>query len=349
MSYSYEPTTHAETIAEQNEKRWDRGAWLTLAMGLTLVLLPLVLALAGMRYPSDGWDSSAVAAFGVTGPYRLIGGLTEAPSLLQPEDHVIAINGRPLTDDILPPVPPDTEAGQFLRYTVERSERTLELQVPVVRLTPADIPRSWIANFQDNPGNALFGLLMTSVAVGVFILRPGNLAARYLFLFAMFGQGINITMYNGIFLGTNPPWMAFLGQLYGWGWTYLFMPIVVLIVLVFPVRKWPVRRFPHLTPFMLIGLPLLVGQHRRQRRCLVWRFRPGGATPVTPDNLRRWADANHRPDHPGPQPSDHPGATGAGANALDRPWFWGGSGAADNPFDDQFRGIRRRRCGVAPR
>ena len=249
---------HDELPTDQSERRWDRWAWLTLAVGLALALLPLALALVGTRYPGDGWDSASSDGFGVTGPYRMIENLTGQPSQLQPEDRVVAINGRPLTLDSLPPLPPDPQVGQTLRYTIERDDRTLDVEVPIVQLDSAAIIRSRTNDLRDNPGSVINSFLLFSLAVAVFVLRPGSLAARYLFLFAMYGAGITFTTYSGIFLGVNPPWLAFLGQTYGWGWVYVFMPAITLLVLVFPVRKWPVRRFPRLTPFLLMGLPLLI-------------------------------------------------------------------------------------------
>jgi len=252
---------HYELPTEQSERRWDRWAWLTLAAGLVLLLLPLFTSLLAMRYPSDGWDSTALGSgsgFGITGPYRLPDNISGQPSALRREDIVVAIDGRPLTTDSLPPVPADVQVGQTLRYTVERGDQTLDVAVPVVQLTPAAIPRSYYQDWRDNPANVIFSALLVALVVIVFARRPGNLAARYLFLFAMFGQGLNLTTYIGVFAGLAPPWLNFLQQVNGWGWVYLFMPAIALIVLVFPVRKWPVRRFPRLTPFLLIGAPLLV-------------------------------------------------------------------------------------------
>jgi uncharacterized membrane protein (UPF0136 family) len=267
MSSSEEPsTTHAETIAEQNEKRWDRWSWLTLAAGLALILVPLLTSLAGMRYPGDGWASTSAGGFGITGSYRLTGNDSGQPSPLRPEDVVLAINGRPLTDDSLPPAPAGAQVGDMMRYTIQRAGDTpnedvpvvLEVDVPVVRLAPVVVVQSWGRNFRENTGNAVFSLLLLILAVVVFFMRPGNLAARYLFLFVMFDRGITFSMYSGLFLGNYPAWMAFLWQTFGWGWVYVFMPSIALIVLVFPIRKWPVRRFPRLMPSMLMGLPFIV-------------------------------------------------------------------------------------------
>jgi hypothetical protein len=243
---------------ERDERRWDLWAWLTLIAGFLLILIPLLTSLAGMRYPGDGWGSTSVGAFGLTGPYRMLDNNTGKPSLLQPEDVVTAIDGRSLTADSLPPVPVDAEVGQTLHYTIERDGRTLEVDVPVVRLEPAAIFRSIFREYRDNPGNAIFAIFLFTLAMVVFFLRPGNLAARYLFLFAMFGQSLNLSMYNGLFRDTYPAWQNFLWQTVGWGWVYLFIPAIILIVLVFPIRKWPVRRFPRLTPLLFMGLPFLI-------------------------------------------------------------------------------------------
>lgn len=213
MSAIIEPTTTpGETISDGDERRWDRGAWLTLAAGLALVLVPLLTSLAGMGYPGDGWASKASGAsnFTFNGVYRLTENDSGLPSPLQREDLVLAINGRPLTDDSLPPVPAGVQVGDMMRYTVERGGNTFDVDVPVVQLTPAAFGRSMATDFRENTGNAVFSLLLFAMAIIVFFLRPGSLAARYLLLFAMYGQGISLSMYSGIFLATYPAWMAFL-------------------------------------------------------------------------------------------------------------------------------------------
>ncbi len=244
-----------ETISDRDERGWDLWAWLTLVAGLALVLVPLLTSLAGMPYPSDGWGSTAAGAssFTVTGLYRLTNNDSGLPSPLQPDDIVLAIDGRPLSDDSLPPAPARAQVGDTMRYTIDRGGTMLDVDVPVIQLTPVALVQSWITDFRENTGNAVFSLLLFVLAVVVFFLRPGNPAARYLFLFVMFGQGINFSMYSGIFLGTYPAWMVFLWQTFGWGWVYVFIPAIALIVLSFPVRKWPVRRFPRLMPFALMG------------------------------------------------------------------------------------------------
>ena len=97
--------THDPTAADRDERRWDRWSWITLAVGVLLVVWPVWVALYSFRYPSDGWESASARGFNDTGPYRMLQNLTGESSLLQPEDRVVAINGRSLVDNSLPPLP----------------------------------------------------------------------------------------------------------------------------------------------------------------------------------------------------------------------------------------------------
>ncbi len=250
--------TDNSTTTDRDERRWDRWGWITLIIGVLLVVWPVMVALYAFRFPSDGWESTSASGFTDTGPYRMLQSLPGEPSPLRPEDRVVAIEGRPLLADELPPLPGDLHVGQTVHYTIERAGQRLDVAVPIVQLTPAAMIRPLIADFYENPGNLLFAIALLLVAMIVFILRPGNLAARYLFLFVAFNQGITLAVQAGLYAALRPSWLVFLQQLHGWGWVYIFLPAIALIVLVFPIRKWPMRRFPRLTPFMFMGLPLLV-------------------------------------------------------------------------------------------
>ena len=250
--------THDPTATDRDERRWDRWGWITLVIGVLLVVWPVTVALYAFRFPSDGWESTSASGFTDTGPYRMLQNLTGESSPLRPEDRVVAIEGRPLLADRLPPLPSDLRVGQTVHYTIERAGQRLVVVVPIVSLTPVAMIHPLIDEFYENPGNLLFGTALLLVATVVFFLRPGNLAARYLFLFVAFNQGITLSVQAGLYSAVRPSWSVFLQQLHGWGWVYIFLPAVALIVLVFPIRKWPMRRFPRLTPFMFMGLPLLV-------------------------------------------------------------------------------------------
>jgi len=255
MTNANNPT---ELTTNRDERRWERWSRLTLVIGILLVVWPLLTTLYAYRYPTDGWISSSVESFSIGGQYRLTEPLTTQVSPLQANDIVIAIDGRPLLPDTPPPLPSDLTSGQTLRYTIDRAGQVVEAEVTLVRLGPAALLRNQLQLLRDNPGNSLFVLTMAAIAAVVFLLRPGSLAARYLFLFAAFELGISWQSTVDLYAFSIPAWLSFGQNLYGWGWMYLFFPTITLLVLVFPVRKWPVRHFPRLLLAVLIGLPLVV-------------------------------------------------------------------------------------------
>lgn len=114
----------------------------------------------------------------------------------------------------------------------------------------------------------------------VFLLRPGNLAARYLFLFVAFNQGITLSVQAGLYAAIRPPWLVFLQQLYGWGWVYVFVPAIALIVLVFPIRKWPMM-LPTTDTFSLYR-SAAADQHCGQRPSVVRPIRDRPETRCCP-------------------------------------------------------------------
>ncbi len=264
MTATDDPT---ELITDRDERQWNRWSRLILIIGGLLVVWPLLTTLYAYRYPTDGWSSTANGSFSVGGQYRLLEPLTDNDTALQVNDIVVAIDGRALLPETPPPLPSDLAAGQTLRYTLDRAGKAVEADVTLVRLVPAAVLINQVQHLRDNPGNSLFVLAMATIAAVVFLLRPGSLAARYLFLFAAFELGISLQSTVDLYAFTFPAWLSFGQNLYGWGWMYLFFPTITLLVLVFPVRKWVVRRFPRLLLAVLIGLPLLVSV---TANALVW-------------------------------------------------------------------------------
>ena len=249
--------TDDPATSDRDERRWDGWGWITLAAGVLLIVWPILLAVVAFGFPSDGWTHSSNDGFQVGGTFRLIEPLTDANGMLQIEDVVVAINGRPLLPDSPPPLPPDLVAGQVLHYTLDRAGQRGDADVTLVRLAPSVLLANQAQRLRTNPGNTLFTYSMALLAAVVLLLRPGSLAARYLFLFASFNLGIGVAASADLYAFTYPAWLSFAQKLYGWGWVYIFMPAITLLVLVFPVRKWPARRFPRLLPAVLIGLPLI--------------------------------------------------------------------------------------------
>ncbi len=330
--------TYDPTVTDRDERRWDRWGRLTLMIGVVLLVWPVLTTLATYRYPSDGWSSTSVESFSIGGPQRMTEPLTTQATPLQANDVVIALDGRPLLANTPPPLPPDLAEGQVIHYTLERAGQTVDVDVTLIRLGPSALLLDQLQLFRSNPGNSLFVFAMLIIATTVFVLRPGSLAARYLFLFAAFDFGIGMRTSSDLYAFTYPAWLSFLHGVYGFGWVYIFLPCIALLALAFPVRKWPARRFPRLLPFRqhrrLAATPVAV--HRRfdagRRPLDVVHCRPLPARPpsragldrppLQPHPLRRREDARtvrrHRPRRDrlgradGRTRSRHPGDDGAG-------------------------------------
>lgn len=208
-------TTHQETLADHDERHWDRGAWLVLGIVLLLILWPLMMSLVSFSYPVDGWMSSpAGTTFTQGGEYVLLDNFSGQPSDLRSGDVVTAIDGRPLLPDALPPLPADLRFGQSLRYTIERDGQPLLIDVTLLRLDAMAIGRA----FLHTPLSSLQIMVMFFLSLFVFLSRPGNHGARYLLL--AFAQGVgsianqaSYSMYRTSF----PPALNFLTDFYSVG------------------------------------------------------------------------------------------------------------------------------------
>jgi hypothetical protein len=237
------------------ERRWTRGAWLTLAAAAGLLVGTTVAAIIGLRYPSDGWTSSQLDS----GAYELQEHVTQGPTPLRAGDLIVAIGGQPLRRDQLLPLPPHLHAGQVLRYSLERGGQRLEVDVTLVQRSLSDLGRYAAMNIVDFDRGALtlVPTLSFMVALAVFVLRPGSAAARYLLIiFSYYGPG---TIWWGaeghLYQQSYPLPVALILAISTTGWTWVFFPSWILLALNLPVQKWPLTRFPRLLPALLYGLP----------------------------------------------------------------------------------------------
>jgi hypothetical protein len=241
-----------------SDRRFDGGAWLTLAVVAAWAVIDVVLALAGAFLPSDGWVS-----FGPDrdGRFRFEMNLTGQPSPLAVGDVVTAIDGWPLTAGRTPELPERLEVGDSIHYTVQRGDALVELEVTLVRPGLAGMGRGLAWLVVDSPRDLLTGGLSLLVAAIAFAWRPGNLGARYLLLifsFYFFGLLAGFAL-PGLYTYAYPLPLALLYNLSGpWVWGWYFFPSLTLMALAFPVVKAPLRRFPRLLPALLYGVPLAV-------------------------------------------------------------------------------------------
>jgi hypothetical protein len=241
-----------------SERRFDGGAWLTVAVVIAWAMIDLGLALAGMYLPSDGW-----ATFGPDddGSFSFEMNLTGEPSPLRVDDILVAIDGRPLLAERAPELPQPLEVGGAIHYTVRRGEALVALEVPLVTPGLAGVGRGLVQQMARQPRDLLVAVLSFLVAAIAFALRPGNLGARYLLLifsFYLFGFLAGFAL-PSLYTYAYPLPLALLYNLSGpWVWGWYFFPSLTLMALAFPVVKAPLGRFPRLLPAMLYGVPLAV-------------------------------------------------------------------------------------------
>ena len=235
------------------ERRFDRGAWLTLAATAILLLWPIALSLLFAGYPTDGWASTTEVGF-FDGPFRLRYSLTGDLSPLLPGDLVTAIDGRPLAVGQVPPLPEPLEAGRTVTYTIDRAGQTLKADVELVQIGLGTYAAIWL----HDPVLTLATLLTWLIAATVFFLRPDQPAARYLLIAYTFQAGAAFTeILANPYVFALPPWTIFLALFHVTGYSWVYMASLILLVLVFPVRLRPLRRFPRALPVLLYAVPFL--------------------------------------------------------------------------------------------
>jgi hypothetical protein len=239
------------------ETRFDRGAWLTLAVAIAWILYPLGVSLLTTQFPSDGWGTIRA---GADGTYGVGAHLVDTPSPLQFDDVIVAVNGQALTPQDPPPLPPTMQVGQSVQYTVQRDGQTLDVEVTLLKVGAAGYVRGLISRLQASPRDFIVATLSFLIVAFAFFLRPRDLGARYLmaifsYYFAVqwFGFGV-----SEMYAFTWPRLLSFFVSFIGSSWGWYFFPSLTLMPLAFPVIKAPLRRFPRLLPALLYGLPFML-------------------------------------------------------------------------------------------
>jgi hypothetical protein len=240
----------------KDERRWNRGAWLTLAVAIGWFIICLAYALYVYHFPQDGWSYPSDAS--TRNMFTAEVNMTGEPSVLRAGDRVTAINGQPIVKDQAPSFPPDLQVGQTLRYTVERDGRVVDLEVPLVTLGADSWLRHAFGAARENPREPIVSLVAILVVGFAFFSRPGNLGARYLFIIfsyyfvsSWFGFSVS-PLYQSTFSFAA----QYVYQIMGYSWYWAFFASLILMPLAFPVVKAPLRRFPRLLPAVIYGFAL---------------------------------------------------------------------------------------------
>ncbi len=177
-------------IMPPDERRFDRGAWLVLGFALLFIALDFAQLAYRFTLPTEGWiiDESKL------GPdahdFPMSRNVVGAPSPLQPGDALHIIGGifsdQILNTDSLTTVlqPAGWESSGEVAVTVLRAGQTLTFDIPIVHWTFA----AWLrSNFTDLTSLTkwLSALILLGIGFFTFLKRPGNFAARFLFLFSL--------------------------------------------------------------------------------------------------------------------------------------------------------------------
>ena len=174
------------------ETQFNRGAWLTLLASGLFILLNVAQVVYRFTIPGLGWAELDPDSFEPS-QIRLEMNAVGAPSLLQPGDIVQKVAGIPaaqLLDNVLAP-PEGWRVGGKAQVSVVRAGQLLEFEVPLVHWT---LRAWWLANFANFTSlwNWLVTFLLFGVGVFTFFNRPGNLAARFLFVFGLASLSISL-------------------------------------------------------------------------------------------------------------------------------------------------------------
>ncbi len=230
------------------ERRFDRGAWLTLAAVLLFVLMVLASTFAVLALPGDGWQM-------VYEEPPLVSFLGDWPTALQAGDVVVDVAGITLDATYLQRLEPPAgwQAGATIPYTIERDGQQQTVQVLLGTLSTEAKLRAFSNTMRAEATEWSWFI----VALVIFLLRPGSRPARLL-LIAMTAH-VTVTKFSWASTMVSarfaPPlvWTAQLLSGTFWGW--LFFPSIILLLLSFPQPIWPLTRYPRLTPLLLYLIP----------------------------------------------------------------------------------------------
>lgn len=242
-------------VSASGERGFDRASWLTVAILLGFAAACATVTALVLSQPGDGCLLDAGSEGSTL--YACVGDW-ETP--LRPGDRILAVAGVSMGGDDL--VLGENQrltgrVGATLPYTVERGGERLEIEVPIGRLDGWGLLRAFGAGLARHTAGSL---PYTSIGMAIiFALAPRSRAAQLLLVAC--GSGFAVTSLTwtsssvaGLLFVPEALYVAMIVFSTFWGW--LLMPTLVLLVLSFPRRVWPLARWPRATPALLYGLPL---------------------------------------------------------------------------------------------
>jgi hypothetical protein len=208
--------------------------------------------------PTDGWAVDGAVSPG----FRYTKNLLGLPSGLQPGDQVIAIESIPAEWQMTtrsPKLRESWQTGNTLDYTVRRDGQEIHVPVTLARWQL----KTWLLATLREPTalvELLAGCVLLALAVFVFLLRPGNLAAdSFLIIMAILVFSNFSESLPGGFAQWIDPVANTLMRLEGTVTISLFPYVLIQFSLVFPHPKPIYFRLPWLAFAVgIIGLLLNV-------------------------------------------------------------------------------------------
>lgn len=239
-------------------RRFDRSSWLTVAFVAGMTVICALMMVVILREPGDGCLLN-VGEF-TTPIYACVG---DWATPLRPGDRILAVAGLRLDDPMSVrghsgrlEAPADSTA---FPYTVERAGEQLELTVPIRRLDSAGLLRAigvGAAHYLYPHGWLLYIFLGAAI---IFALAPRVRAAQLLVIASGGGAAVTnlLSIAETITVTLIAPWpITLIYNFLTSFWTLLLIPTLLLLVISFPRRVWPLARWPRTTLAVLYGLPL---------------------------------------------------------------------------------------------
>ncbi|MBB5293547.1 hypothetical protein E5F05_01305 (plasmid) [Deinococcus metallilatus] len=163
--------------------RLGRSAWVTLGLVLLLLLVSAGQKAYRLSLPTDGWRTAAAPDETPVFQENLLG----LPSPLREGDHLLAVQGVPMTELMghavrFEPSPLNYTAGQTVEYMVERAGETLTLEVPLGYWSAGGVAKAAWYTFIDPPVGGVYVWLGFVLAAYVFWRRPTYRSAQLFLL-----------------------------------------------------------------------------------------------------------------------------------------------------------------------
>jgi hypothetical protein len=246
--------------AAGDERRWDRGAQLTLAFVAGFALFCAALSAVALRLPSEGCVVADTAGFSQI-VHACFG---DRPTPLRPGDELVAAGGVPLLIEeenfwARAARPVGWGAGATIPFSVRRGGETLSLPVPIDPLSWAGVRQVFAYTASADAGD----YVLYAGFLAIFLLAPQSVAARALFV--SFGAHFAVTKLGWAgspVLGVTfflPEWLYPAVFFVTSFWIWLYWPSLLLLVISFPRRVWPVSRAPRTVTALIYAVPVMIG------------------------------------------------------------------------------------------